>query len=134
MFVFLALTIQMEQCVRDKLTDYWSKLDQVYTPFYDTMMISDRYLHIVRYLHFTDDRKELVGQKKFDRLWKIRDLFEILNDIFSRFYNPSENLAIDEVIVTFKGRVIFKKYIRKNARVSAPKYIKFVTRFSTRMT
>jgi len=38
MFGFLALTIQMEHCVRDKLTDYWSTLDQLYTPFYGTMM------------------------------------------------------------------------------------------------
>jgi len=46
----------------------------------------------------------LTGQtKNFDRLWKIRDLFEILNATFSKFYNPSENLAIDEVIVSFKG-------------------------------
>ena len=42
---------------------------------------------------------------------KIRDLFEIRNATFSKFYNPSENLAIDEVIVSFKGRVIFKQYI-----------------------
>jgi len=38
MFVFLALTIQKGHGVRDKLTDYWSTLDQVYTPFYGTMM------------------------------------------------------------------------------------------------
>jgi hypothetical protein len=31
----------------------------------------------------------------------------------SKFYNPSENLAIDEVIVSFKGRVIFRQYILK---------------------
>jgi hypothetical protein len=41
----------------------------------------------------------------------IRDLFEILNSTFSKFYNPSENLAVDEVIVSFKWRVIFKQYI-----------------------
>ena len=31
MFVLLALTIQMGHGVRDKLTDYWSTLDQLYT-------------------------------------------------------------------------------------------------------
>jgi len=58
MFVFLALTIQMGHGVRDKLTDYWSTLDQLYTPFYGTMMKRDRYLHILRCLHFTDNRNE----------------------------------------------------------------------------
>ena len=41
MFVFLALTIQMGHGVRDKLTDYWATLDQLYTPFYSTMMKRD---------------------------------------------------------------------------------------------
>jgi len=31
--VFLALTIQMGHGVRDKLTDYWATVGQLYTPF-----------------------------------------------------------------------------------------------------
>jgi hypothetical protein len=58
MFVFLAVTIQMGHDVRDKLTDYWATLDQIYTTFYSTMMKCDRYLHILRYLHFTDNGTE----------------------------------------------------------------------------
>ena len=42
-----------------------------------------------------------------DRLRKMRSLSEILNKTFSKFYSPSENLAVDEVIVLFKGRAIF---------------------------
>ena len=117
MFVFLALTIQMGHCVRDKLTDYWATVDQLYTPFYGTMMKRDRYLHILRYLHFTDTRNEPDRtDENFDRLWKIRDLFEMLNHTFSKFYNPSENMAVDEVIVSFKGRVIFKQFIPKKRK------------------
>jgi hypothetical protein len=47
---------------------------------------------------------------------KIRNLFEILNRTFSKFYNPSEHLAVDEVIVLYKGRVVFKQYIRKKTK------------------
>ena len=134
MFVFLALTIQMGHGIRDKLTNYWSTLDQLYTPFYSTMIKRDRYLHILHYLHFTDNRNEPDRtDEKFDRLWKIQDLSEILNATFSKFYNPSDNLAIDEVIVSFKGRVIFKQYIPKK-RVSASKFSNFVTRMDTGMT
>jgi len=49
-----------------------------------------------------------------DRLWKIRDLVEIIKTNFSKFYNPSEYLAVDEVTVKFKGRIVFKQYILKN--------------------
>jgi hypothetical protein len=41
----------------------------------------------------------------------IRDLFEILRTNFPGLYNPSKHLAVDEVIVKFKGRVVFKEYI-----------------------
>jgi len=114
MFVFLALTVQMGHGVIDKLTDYLATVNQLYTPFCGTMMKRDRYLHILRYLRFTDNRNEPDRKdENFDRLWKTRDLFEILSATFSKFYNPSENLAIDEVIVSFKGRVIFKQYVPK---------------------
>jgi len=41
MFVFLALTIQMGHGIRDKLTDYWATVHQLYTPFYGTMKKRD---------------------------------------------------------------------------------------------
>jgi hypothetical protein len=40
----------------------------------------------------------------------------MLNHTFSKFYNPSENMAVDEVIVSFKGRVIFKQFIPKKRK------------------
>ena len=87
-------------------------------PFYGTMMKWDCYLHILCYLHFTDNRNEPDRtDENSDRLWKIRDLFEILNATISKFYNPSENLAIVEVIFSFKGRVIFKQCIPKKTQV-----------------
>jgi len=127
--------IQMGHGIRDKLTDYWATVNQLYTPFYGTMMKWDQYLHILRYLHFTGNKKEPDRtDENFDSLWKIRDLFEILNATFSKFYNPSENLAIADVTVSFRRRVIFKQYIPKNTSVSASKFSNFVTRLDTRLT
>ena len=47
---------------------------------------------------------------------EVQDLFEILNATFPKFYNPSENLAVDEVIVSFEGSVIFEQYIPKKRK------------------
>jgi hypothetical protein len=61
-----------------------------------------------------DNRKGVDRTKEnYDRLWKIQDIFEILNRTSSEFYNLSENLEIVKVIVLFKGRVIFRQYIPK---------------------
>jgi len=43
-------------------------------------------------------------------------LFEIMRTNFSKFYNPSEHLAVEEVIVKFKGRVVFKEYFPKKRK------------------
>jgi len=66
----------------------------------------NRYLHILQCLHFTDNR-DGVDKKEgnCDRMWEIQDTFEIPNRTFSRFHNPSENMATDEVIVLFRGMI-----------------------------
>jgi len=77
-------------------------------------MNPDRYRHILRLLHFTDSNNEPdMTEENSDRLRKMRNQFKILNKMFSKFYSPSEHLAVEEVIVLFKGRVIFRQYIQK---------------------
>jgi len=87
-------------------------MEQLRTTFYGQMMTRARYCHILCFLHFTDNNRNGVDRTD-DRLWKIQDLFEIIRTNFSKFYNPSEHLSVDEVNVKFKGRVLFKQYIPK---------------------
>jgi hypothetical protein len=114
---FFAITLQMGHCLRDKLTDYRVTTNQFYTRFYSTFIKQDRILHILCFVHFTDNNNEPdMMEENSDVLCKIRNLSEILNKIFSIFYSPSEHLAVDEVIVLFKGRFIFRQYIPKKRK------------------
>jgi hypothetical protein len=64
-----------------------------------------------------------VKEENSDREWKLRNMFEIPNKAFSKFYSPSEHLAVDEVIVLLKGRVISPQYIhRKHGRFGIKSY------------
>jgi hypothetical protein len=45
----------------------------------------------------------------------------------SKFFNPSENMAIDEASVLFRGRVIFRQYIPKNHKYFVIKIYKTFT-------
>jgi len=75
MLVFLAITISMGHCIWDELTDYWSRADNFHTTFYGNGMQWDRYLHILRFLHFTDNKKVPdMKDENSDQLWKIRNL------------------------------------------------------------
>lgn len=117
MFVFLAVTIQMGHCLREHLADYWSTAVHFYTPFYSSTMKQDRFWHILRFLHFTDNRSDTHNaDKNFGRLWKMRNIFEIIDRTFSKFYNPTECLAVDKVVVLFKGTVVFKHCMPKKHR------------------
>jgi len=60
-------------------------------------MTQDRFLHILRFLHFADNSQTPDGDKEHNWLWKLRTVFDKLN----------------EVTVKFKGRVIFRQYIPK---------------------
>ena len=89
MFVFLAISIQMWHCIRDKLTDYWAMTDQFYIRFYNSAMKKGRYFHILRFLHFIDNKNVPdMTDENTDRLWKMRNLFEILNEKFSKILQP----------------------------------------------
>jgi hypothetical protein len=48
---------------------------------------------------------------------KLENIFYNLNNKFCGFYNPLEHLAIDEVIVLFKGRMFFRQYIPKKQKI-----------------
>ena len=115
MFAYLALTLQMGLTVQGRLEDYWTKMGRLPTPFYGQMTARARYCHTLRFLHFADSNRNGVDRTD-DKLWKIRDLFEIIRTNFSKFYNSSEYLAVDEVILKFKGRIVFKHYSLKKRK------------------
>ena len=54
--------------------------------------------------------------EEYDRLWKLRTVFDKMNEAYAKLYNPSEHLAVDDVIVKFKRRVIFRQYIPKKRK------------------
>jgi hypothetical protein len=104
------ITVQMRHDLRDKLTDYWATSDELCMPFYSNAMKRDRYCHILRFLHFTD-KNETDRKDKILTDWKIRNLFEIPNRTFSKFYNLCQHVAVYEVIGLYKERVVFRQYI-----------------------
>ena len=71
---------------------------------------------MLRFLHFADNSRRPDPGEEYDRLWKIRTVFDALNQAYPTFYNPSEHLAVDEINVKFQGRVIFRKYIPKKRK------------------
>ena len=55
----------------------------------------------------------------------MRALFHQLIDSYAKYYSLTDHLAADEIIVLFKGRVIFKQYIPKKHKQFVIKLYKF---------
>ena len=92
-------------------------LRQLHNPFYCETMTRHRFLHILRFLHFADNSQRPDKGEEYDWLWKLRTVSDKLKEAYATFYNPLEDLAVDEVIVKFKGRVIFRQYIPKKKKM-----------------
>jgi len=81
-------------------------------------MKRDRILHILHFLHFAHNLQRPDKGKEYDRLWKLRTVFDKLK----------------EIIVKFKGRVIFRQYIPKKENISASIFTNSVMNQGIHMT
>lgn len=103
------------------LNALWTS-DSVYgMVFFRAVMSLKRYQGINRYIRFDDSVARRIprqiGQdsassykKSADRLALVRPVVEIFHKNFCEKYIPGENIAVDERIVSFRGRVIFRVY------------------------
>ena len=64
--------------------------------------------------YFSDNKnKSDKTDENYDQLWKMRVIFDKLNNSYTKYYSSTEHLEVDEVTVLFKVRAIFKQNIPK---------------------
>jgi hypothetical protein len=64
-------------------------------------MPCDCFLTALKYLHLVDNQNPPTQDAEdpdYNRLWKIRQMFDIINSKFSKLYHPTEYMAVNEVI------------------------------------
>ena len=86
-------------------------------------MRRDRFLLLVRFFHFADNTKYNPADPDRDKLYKIREVINMIKDRSGKVYSPGKSLSMDESLVLFKGRLSFKQYISsKRARFGIKLY------------
>ncbi|XP_068122476.1 piggyBac transposable element-derived protein 4-like [Hyperolius riggenbachi] len=110
--VFLGLTFNMGLCHKPELHHYWSKDPIHCMPIYSATMPRRRYQMLLSCMHFVNNDEQLPSDDPaYDRLFKLRPLVNHFNKTFQETYIPSQQIAIDESLVPFHGRLGIKQYI-----------------------
>ncbi|KAK2578806.1 hypothetical protein KPH14_012835 [Odynerus spinipes] len=103
---YFALCILMTQVKKPNIQMYWSIREVVETPIFGKVMPLKRFTQISRCLHFSNN----VTHCNNDRLAKIRPVINYWNEKFNKIYTLNENISIDESLMRYKGRLIYKQF------------------------
>lgn len=91
-----------------EIEHYWSKSKLFGSEVIQNTMSRDRFELLLKFLHFSNNQEEYADQ---DRLFKLRPLLDLLRARFKSVYVPGSVIYIDETMVPWKGRLLFKQYI-----------------------
>lgn len=75
-------------------------------------MSRNKYELISTFLHFNDNRTRVPRrQDGYDPLHKVRPMIDIVDPTYQAVYNPQKELALDESMIKYKGRIFFRQYM-----------------------
>lgn len=118
---FMALIILQSLVINNVEREYWyPKLEALAIGNFKAIMPYNRFILLKRCLHFVDNA---TLPKKPSRLDKILPIIQHLNHKFSSLYVLEQNVAVDESLLLWKGRLQFsQKIASKKARVGIKSY------------
>ncbi|CAF1585828.1 unnamed protein product [Adineta ricciae] len=111
-YTFLATVMLMSVTKKNKILDYWSTDPLISTPMFSQLFSRDRFLMLLKYLHFNDELTKIDD----DKLYKVKPIIDDLRTKFKSLVIPNKNLCIDESLILWKGRLGFKQYIPSKRR------------------
>eukprot|EP00117_Sycon_ciliatum_P024901 scpid99466/ scgid20786/ PiggyBac transposable element-derived protein 4 len=107
------MLIAMSIVTQPSMADHWTTDWLLKTPGFPMIMPRNRFQLLLSCLHFTNNTTIARDEsgRQIDPLAKIRKFMQLILDRFRCVYYPSKNLAIDEQMIGFKGRLTFKQYL-----------------------
>lgn len=107
---FLGLCIAMGNVQMPSIKCYWSKHEIYYHPLFTKTMGRNRFEIILRCMCFYNENDDLS-----DRMHKINNIRDHILENIQKVYYPGRNLSVDEALLLWRGRLIFRQYIPNKA-------------------
>ena len=87
---------------------YWRKSKLFGSQVSQNTMSRDRFELLLKFLHLSNNQEEHADQ---DRLFKLRSFVDLLRARFKSIYVPGSVISLDETMVPWRERLLFKQYI-----------------------
>ena len=112
MKAWLSLYLDMGLVTKPSISSYWSTEAVLSSPFFPSVMSRTRFLQILQYLHFADNTLTPAPDSEgYNELYKIQPFLDAVVAKFQEVYTPERQLAIDETLIKFKGKLHFRQFI-----------------------
>lgn len=122
--VFIAIILYQGIIQKPVLDMYWTSSMLLATPYVRLLMSRDRFSLLLRCLHFADNlAMPSLGTAAERSFQKVKVFFDYVISKFSSVYLPERDIAVDESLMLWKGRLQMKQYIpMKRARFGLKTY------------
>ena len=111
---FFALVVLMGLINFPSIEDCWVTSWPFATLTFSSIMSRDRFSLLLRFLHLNDSTKYIPkGEPGYDPLYKLRPFVDPLIANFKAAFNLGHEIAVDEGMIGFKGRLWFLQYMPK---------------------
>jgi len=108
MKIFISILIVSGYNVLPGKRFYWESSPDVRNELIYQSMRRDRFIQIMRFLHFADNTQPDTS----DKMWKLRPLMNVMKNNFLKQFRPTQQLDYDESMVPYYGRHSCKQFIR----------------------
>lgn len=112
---FFGLLLFVEIYFSGRVEELWNTLPSKHLldfPGIRKVFTRVRFVQILRYLHFCPEgiARGCRENPAFDKLYKVRPLLNHIRMKCIELYNPPRDMALDEGMVPYRGRLGFKQY------------------------
>jgi hypothetical protein len=114
MNTFLGINLLMGIKRSPSYKDYWSSAPDLNDPYICRLMSLKRFSWLLSHIHVNNNAvMPERSSPNYDKLFKLRPMIITLSENFEKCLLPSQQLAVDESMIKFKGRSSLKQYMPK---------------------